>query len=409
MPNTEKRGLFEKIFGKYRDTGSIPYSQYKLLNTWNSTFTPYNGNAWNESAVRAAVDGFARRAAVVCPKHIRDDGNTITPASGRINYLLQSRPNPYSTAYKMFYRLAAQYKLYNNAFLYPLYGENGQLEALYLINAAVVDLLEHNNEMFVRFSFTNGQKYVCPYNEIVHVGGHFNESDVFGSANTPIKPILETATTMTQSMSKFAQLIAQIRGILKVNGAAKSEDLAFQRDRFIEQNLSVDTEGAGIVVSDSKFDYTPVNDNPTPIPAAQLAFIRNEIYSYFGTNEKIIQNKETTEEANAYYESEIKPFYVQLSQALTNALFTQKEIGFGNRVICESNRLQYEEVKNKIEAVKLLNSMGAITIDQALNIFKLPPIGGADGARRVQSLNMVSTDKIDEYQTGQKEDKEDAD
>ena len=42
----EKRSLFETIFGKKRDDNKN-YSAYKLLSSWESTFIPYSGNAWD--------------------------------------------------------------------------------------------------------------------------------------------------------------------------------------------------------------------------------------------------------------------------------------------------------------------------------------------------------------------------
>ena len=61
-------------------------------------------------------------------------------------------------------------------------------------------------------------------------------------------------------MSKFAELVAVIRGILKVSNAVKNEDLNRRRDDFVRDNLRMENNGAGIVVTDSKYDYTPLND-----------------------------------------------------------------------------------------------------------------------------------------------------
>ena len=44
-------------------------------------------------------------------------------------------------------------------------------------------------------------------------------------------------------------------------------------------------------------------------------------------------------------------------------------------------------------------------LDQALTTLGFPPIGGEEGKRRVQTLNMVNAEKADEYQLG-KQDKE---
>ena len=119
----ERRGLFEAIFGK-KPQKTDGYTEYKLLNSYQSNFVPFSGNAWEVNMVRAAVHSFARRAATVQPRHIRrGDGKVLDVESSTYNNILQFKPNPTTTAYKFYYRLAAQYKLYNNAFAYPVWNE----------------------------------------------------------------------------------------------------------------------------------------------------------------------------------------------------------------------------------------------------------------------------------------------
>ena len=115
-----------------------------------------------------------------------------------------------------------------------------------------------------------------------------------------------------------------------------------------------------------------------------------------------MQNKATPEEEDDFYEGEIKPFYMQLEQGFTNCLFTRKERGFGNKVVAEGNKLQYAKLADKLAAVKYLSEIGGLMLDQALVTLGFPPIGGEEGKRRVQTLNMVNADKADEYQLGEK-------
>ena len=97
-------GLFEKIFGKKPQPPQQNLSTFQLLNTYTSTFTPFSGNAWADDKVRAAVDSFARRAAVVQPKHVRKNDGRSVEINDSLNRVLQVRPNPYNTA-----RNAGQY------------------------------------------------------------------------------------------------------------------------------------------------------------------------------------------------------------------------------------------------------------------------------------------------------------
>ena len=395
----EKRGLFETIFGKRRPPEK-DYQTFKLLNSYTSSFVPYSGRAWDVDTVRSAVHAFARRAAIVQPRHIRRGDGKITDVSGGVNNLLQNAPNPYSTAYKLYYRAAVQYKLYNNAFIYPVWGPNGSLEALYNINAQEVNLLEYEGQMYAQFRFINGKSYIFPYDEFIHVGSMFCEHDVFGDPNTPIAPTLRTADTFQQSMNKSAELVAVVRGILEVAASTKSEDLKARRNDFINDNLAMGTDGAGIIVTDNKYHYTPITDKQTPIPTGQLDYIKDSIYDYFGVNEDIIQNKATRDQESDFYEGEIKPFLAQMQQAFTNCLFSDRERGTGNEIVFEGNRLQFASTGEKLETVKYLSDIGGLTLDQALTTLGFPPIGGEEGKRRVQTLNVVNADKADQYQLG---------
>ena len=396
----EKRGLFEAIFGKRKPQELNGYSEYKLLNTYQSNFIPFSGNAWEVNTVRAAIHSFARRAATVQPRHIRRGDGKMLDVTSELNNILQYQPNPYTTAYKFYYRLAAQYKLYNNAFVYPVWGANGKLEALYNINAQEIKLLEHQGELFCKFNFYNGRSYTFPYADFIHIGSMFADNDIFGSSNAAIMPVLQTANTFNQSMSKFAELVAIVRGILKVQASTKNEDLKARRDDFIRDNLKMENNGAGVIVTDKKYDYTPITDKQTPIPQGQLTYIKGEIYDYFGTNEAIVQNKATAEQEDDFYEGEVKPFLMQIQQAFTNCFFTRKERGYGNEIVAEGNKLQYAKLSDKLAAVKYLSEIGGLMLDQALTTLGFPPIGGEEGKRRVQTLNMVNAALADAYQLG---------
>ena len=397
---SEKRGLFQTIFGGRKDDNKS-YSAYKLLSSWESSFIPYSGNAWDISTVRAAVDAFARRVSTARPRHVRVTADTTEAVNGYLDRILQYRPNPYMSASEFYYKLAAQYQLYNNAIAYPVYDENGRLSAIYPINATSFELLEYMGVMYCRFKFATGNSYICEYSRLVHIRRHFLENDLFGDSNKPLEPVLKTANTFNQSMSKFAELIAVIRGVLKVSNAVKTEDLNKRRDDFIRDNLRMENNGAGVIVTDAKYDYTPISDKTTPIPANQLAYIKEEIYDYFGVSKAIVENTATAAQESAYYNGEIAPFFSALTQAFTNCLFTEREYGHGNRIVVSSNSVQFATLPDKVTAAKFLTEIGAATLDQILTMFDMPTIGGEEGSRRVQTLNMVNAALADKYQTGE--------
>lgn len=400
-------GLFEKIFGKKESPRSL--STFQLLNSYTSTFTPFSGNAWADDKVRASVDAFSRRAAVVKPKHVRMNDGKAVEVNDEINRILQFRPNPYNTAYSFYYRCAANYKVYNYACVFPIWDEfTGKLKEIYNINARALELKEYQGEIFVLFRFASGKQYALPITDVAFVGKHFLDHDIFPSGNNPLTPVLETANTFNQSMSKFAELVSVIRGTLEVQGGVKNEDLRKRREEFIRDNLSLENNGSGVIVTDNRYKYTPMTDKTTPIPDKQLAYVRDSIHEYFGTNDKIVTNKATPEEEYDFYIGELRPFFVQLSQALTNCLFTHKERGFGNQIDADINTLEYAKLPDRLAAVKYLADIGALSLDQALTTIGYPPIGGEEGRRRVQTLNVVNADKADQYQLGDEPPKEPA-
>ena len=390
------RGLFEAVFGK-RPTSGSSLPAFRLLSSYDSSFTPFNGRAWDIGTVRAAVDAWARNAAKIQPRHIRRAGGRRETVHNSLERLLQIRPNPYMTAYAFYYRVAAQFIVYNNAFILPVF-DGGKLTALYPINASRVDLVEDMGGMYARLTFATGNVYTVPYEHLVHLRRHYLDNDIFGDDNRPLLPALETADAFNKSMSKFARLVSVIRGILEALTVTKQEDLAARRDAFVRDNFSIEANGSGVIITDGKHKYTPIQQKETPIPTGQLEFVRREIYDYFGMNEAIVQNKATPEEMDAFYRGQLVPFYMQLAQGLTNAIFTEREQSFGNEVLCEMDRIQFETLDKRVEAAQFLTNIGALELDQVLEVFGFPPIGGPQGKRRVPTLNMVNAAIADKYQ-----------
>lgn len=399
----EKRSLVERIFGTRKKKKDVTYEICRLLNSWQTTFTPFSGDAYSQAQVRTAVNAFAKRAALVKPRHVQYNPQLEVyeeVKNSPLHRLLCVKPNDTATAYKLFYRAATHYKLYNNAFLYPVYEINKftkqeEITAIYNINASRVELVEYEKEIFCVFEFnTTGERYIVPYCDMIHIVAHCNENDIFGESNKPIRTTLKMGHSLKQSVEKYAELAQVLRGILTVqNGVTKDSDLAAARDKFIENNLQMDSDTGGIIVTDGKFKYEQLKNETALIPTSQLKFVKDEIYEYYGANEKIVKNEATPEEENAYHNGELMPFFEQLEQALTACLCRD-----GTEMRCASSRLFNASLKDKTDTLKFLASVGGVTLDTVLEMYGLPPVGGEDGKRRVQSLNYAAADIVDKYQ-----------
>ena len=185
---------------------------------------------------------------------------------------------------------------------------------------------------------------------------------------------------------------------MKFEQLMNPEKLREESRKFTEQYLSMNNNG-GVVSTDQKMSYSPINSNPVNIDSEQIRAIQTKIYNYLGISEKIVNSSYTEDEWCAFYESTIEPIAVQLSLEFTRKIFTEREQAFGNRIIFESSRLQFASNSTKVNVIKELVPYGILTINQALEILNLPAV--EDGDRRLQTLNVVNAQKADQYQIGE--------
>lgn len=401
------RGLFKTIFGNdnHENNNSGPatsFNMYSLLNTFNSMYQFNTGNAWDMDIVRSAVDAYCRNFAKLKAKHTR----IAKTGKSKIEKLLNYKPNSFMEAYSFYYKIAANLKLTNNAFIYPEYSSDGEITSFWPLMSNQIELLEKNGQLYLKFVFRTGRIKVVPYENIIHLRGQFFDHDIFGSKNYALRPALDQAIAINQGVSNSAKLINSIRGILSAKVSTKDDDLAKARDKFVKNNFQISSNGSGVIVTDTKMDYTPINDKTNPISDQQLSYTKNAIYDYFGVNENIVQNKFSEDQWNAFYEGAIEPVAIQMSQCFTNNLFTENERNFGNEITFEANRLQYASNTTKVSVVKELAPLAVLMIDDVREIFNMAPLPNGEGQKTLQSLNYINSSIADKYQSDTHDDKD---
>mgnify|MGYP000886979321 FL=1 len=300
------------------------------------------------------------------------------------------------TTYDMIYKLVTHYYLYNNAFAYLQKDDIGYLTGIYPLRPLNMEYLtDPTGALYCKFYFMGGKDFTLPYDEVFTIRRHFNSNDLLGDINTAIMPTLDLAHTQSEGMENAIKASATIRGILKYNQVLSPEKLKIEKEAFINDYLTVSNTG-GIAAIDNKFDYVPLEMKSYVIDDKQLESVKKKIYDYLGISENIVNSTYSENEWAAFYESVIEPLAVQFSLELTDKLFTPREQAFGNSILLEANRLQFASNTTKTTILKELMPLGLFTINQALEILNLPAV--EDGDRRIQTLNVVSTDIVDQYQ-----------
>ena len=249
---------------------------------------------------------------------------------------------------------------------------------LYPIIANSMDALyDKEGYLYIRFYMRNGKMVTYPYEDIIHIRKDFNENDIFGDSPTKaLTSLMEIVNTTDQGIVKAVKNGGIIRWLLKFNQTLRPEDMEEQTKKFTNTFLNIENSG-GAAATDAKFDAKQVEPKDYVPNATQTEKTVQRIYSFFNTNEKIVQSKYTEDEWISYFEAEIEPLAMQLSNEFTRKLFTRRERGFGNKIVFEASNLQYASISTKLNLVQMVDR-GALTPNEWREALNLHPIEGGD-------------------------------
>ena len=396
----ERRNLFSSIFGKKSDKQkNVTQTQFQLLSGWNTQFSTLPEGTYNSKIARQVIDRIATHCAKLVPKHIQ--GSITNNIRGDINFLLSNQPNPLMNTFDFIYRVISLLYTDCNAFIFIAKDNLGNITGFYPVLATTYELLEGvDGTMYLQFDFINGKTYTLPYLELIHLRLFYNRNDIFGMSNKVLQTDLNTAHTVSEGIDKAIKTTSNLKGILQYeNSMLKEEDLKKSKNNFVTDFLNMDNEG-GIAALDAKAKFQAVDLKPITLDNEQLKQVNYNIFDYFGVSEKIINNSFTEEEWNAFYEGVVEPRAIQMGQAFTNKIFKRKSIKEGHQIIFTANRLQYASLKTKTDLLKVVALWAMLKVDEGREILDLPPIGGEEGNRILQSLNNIDSTIANQYQIG---------
>ena len=390
-----------RLFNRNREpteNGKVekPTEQNRLamVTTWGEQYYSWNGRLYESDIVRACIRPKVKAIGKLIGKHIREDprnGLKVNPEP-YIRFLLQE-PNQYMTGQQFQEKMANQLCLNNNAFALIVRDANGYPESIYPIPCAAVEAVyDKKGEMFLRFTYRNGNIATFAYADIIHLRQDYNEKDIFGSSPAPaLSQLMECVGYIDQGIVKAIKNSGLIRWLLTFGNSMRPEDLKRNVKEFVDNYLSVESETFGAAGVDSKAKATQIEPKDYVPNAAQTDRITERIYSFFNTNKKIVQSSWTEDEWTAYYEAEVEPLAIQFSDVYTMRLFTRRERGCGNRIVFEASNLMCASLSTKL-AFQSMVDRGAMTPNEWRSTMNLAPIEGGDQPIRrldTQVVNLV--------------------
>lgn len=342
----------------------------KMVVGYSPVFSTYSGGVYEMDMTVSAIDSFARHVSKANPKIKGTSYKTLEKQ-------FQVYMNDTMTTSQFLYRSATIYKCENNVYIIPIYDQYKLISGWYPVSTIGSSIVNVNGVLMLKYVISS-KTYAIPYNEVIHLKSHHYQNELVGNGNQSLYSTMQLLDTQNQGIINGVKQSATIRFLAKLTNVLKPSDIKAERDRLVADNLNSDNNG-GVLLFDNKYaDIKQVDSKPFIVDAEQSNFIRTNVYNYFGTNENILQNNFNEQQWGAYYEGEIEPFLIQLSQGMSRCMYTNRELSVGNMIIWESSRLQYADTSTKLNLITQLFDRGFLTHNQGLEIMNLPPQDDGD-------------------------------
>lgn len=381
--------MFEKIKAAFKNASA--HDAFKMVTQTGEGFYSWNGQLYKSDIIKACIRPKSKAVGKLVAKHIRRDAKGIKVNPEPYMRFLLEEPNPYMSGQVMQEKVTTQLALNNNAFILIVRDDFGMPCQLYPMPAQGVEAKYKNEQLYYKFYFANGNTLEQPATEIIHLREDYNSSDVFG--DSPAEALfgpMQIITTIDQGIIKAIKNSSVIRWLIKFSTSMRPEDVRNAVKEFTDNYLSVESDTFGAAGIDAKADVQRIEPKDYVPNALQIDRTTQRIYSFFNTNEKIVNSSYTEDEWNSYFEAVIEPLAIQMSNEYTRKLFSRKERSYGNRIYFEASNLQCASLSTKLNLVSMVDR-GALTPNEWRSTFNLSPIEGGD-----TPIRRLDTDTVKE-------------
>lgn len=360
---------------------------FKMLNGYEPKFTSFGGDIYESELVRSAINA---RATHISKLKFDIRGS----ANASLQNKLMKAPNQIQTWSQFLYRISTILDVHNTAFIVPIYDKYGEISGVFCPLPSSTTIKLYGKTPYLVYEFNWGERASIELDACGILTKFQYRSDFFGERNDALLPTMDLIHIQEQGIQEAVKSSATYRFYAQVNNFTKPEDLAKERQRFSEENFSRESKGGGLLLFPNTYsNINQVKSTPYTIAADEMKLIEKNVYQYFMVNEDVLQNKAFGDAWSAFYEGAIEPFAIQFSEVMTKMLFTLREQSQGNIVMLTANRLQYMTNKDKLDVSSQLVDRGVISINDAREIWNLPPVDDGD-VRVIRGEYWNAEDKV---------------
>lgn len=385
-------------------------SQYKSwLMDGTPIFTSFGKDIYLSDYVNNAIDRIASEVSKIEIKSIVENGDFVKTQNDDITRLFRFKPNPLQTTSDFLANVEWIRRKHRNVFIYPQYEivklPNGRefkrYAAFYPLKPVNISIGENNGRVWeVKLDFEDGSSFTLPYADLIHLKWRRGTSTTVGGGDDKglandydVIRTIEALDKTIQGLPKSIEASLQIKGVYAAKTLADQEKMNKMREDF-ESHIT--TSKSGMIATDLAGEFTPVRISPPEISDTALRFLKAVIQERYGVSAAILSGDYTGEQHSAFYQTAIEDFIIQLEQATTACLFTQREHDTGHRIKAYYSKVNYMDNGAKMNLADLAKETGLMTLNQIGEMFGIEPFEA--GNRRLQSLNFVNIENIDEYQ-----------
>jgi hypothetical protein len=378
-------GAFDKLLGKLR-VKKMMGGWFQMLDGYSPVFTTYDGGVYEMELTRSCVHTFATHCSKLQP-------NVTGPDNRGIRAILESKPNLFMTGAQFLYKTATIYDTQNTCFIVPVLDVFDRLTGYYPVVPDTTELREQNGEAFLVYTFGNGEQAAIELSRVGVVSKFLYRSDLMGEDNSALNPTLQLLATQNKGIEEGIKNSASFRFMATVNNFALGKDLANERRNWVRENLG--PEAGGLALFPNTYgNVQQIQSTAKIVDPEQLKLIQDRVYTYFGSNEKILHNEAGGDDWAAYYEGKIEPFALQLSQAMTAMTYTHNERSRKNSIVWSANRLQYMTNADKLQVSSQMFDRGILSINDVMDVWNLPHV--PDGDKRYIRKEYTEISQLDE-------------
>lgn len=360
-------GLKELIFGRKEEQPRRGETFFKLLDGYRPVFRSYDGELYESELIRAAIEARARHMS----KLMVEVRGTAKPT---LQTMLKLGPNQWQTWSQFLARTSTILDIKNTALIVPVIDEMGETTGVIPVYHKKIELVEANRRRWIRIQFLNDEWGAVELDRCGILTKFQSKNDFFGESNKALRPTMELLDIQNQGIEEGVKSAATYRFMATVANFSDPEDLKRERQRFTRDNLRGSDLDGVLLWPNTYKDVKQIETKPFVADPDQMSLIRENVFDYFGINEKILKNEAIGDTWSAFYEGAVEPFAIQLSDVMTRMLFTHRERQQGSYVMATSNRLQYMSNADKLNVSAQMADRGLMTRNEIREIWNLPPL-----------------------------------